>query len=501
MSSIPWIEAKCLTGRIYQLILELAQAADQSDHKSQKVTDFYYMVRANAQIIQENPELITQQALNEPDSSACCQVATEYLKTNRTKKLCWQALSKSQVQSAEVMTLTHTAAVSLVQFSPKGNLLATACTDNTVRIWIVASGALEATIETAALKAAFPPSASWVAILGNKSICTYGIGQSSLSKGKLLKRINVSQMEPVNGTIFVPANSKHLYFYSYGQLTIYNAVSGKEIQKSDVKTRPRCVAFSPDGKLMGVGCKAVFIWDIFAQKVLKTFSDGVLSAESSLSFSKDNKILCGVLNNGTYCWNVKGAGTTATGVLNLNCLGGRGVVSPNLDFGLSLDEKDTVEILKMKAKEWCKLSGHKAPVKCANFCQPTSQYGLLATGSDDHTVRIWDTNHITKFTQSAPKVKQVHSGPVSACIFFPDGSKAVTSCKGEDCILWDLNQSVPQAYAVLGTEAVCVMDKVRCVSEDGCFVFATCNGSDFDIWNLKSTPRKADRIAIIARHR
>ncbi|XP_041462777.1 NACHT and WD repeat domain-containing protein 2-like [Lytechinus variegatus] len=501
MCSIPWIEAKCQTGRIYQLILELAQAADQLDHKSQKVTDFYYMIRANAQIIQENPELITQQALNEPDSSACCQVAAEYLKSTCKKKLCWQALSKSQVQSAEVMTLTHTAPVFLVQFSPKGNLLATACTDNTVRIWIVASGALEATIETAALKAVFPPSANWVAILGSKSICTYGIGDLSLSKGKLLKRIHVSKVEPVNGTIFVPSNSKHLYFYSYSILTIYNAVSGKEIQRSDVSPRPKCVAFSPDGKLMGIGNRGVFLWDIFGKKVLKTFCDSMLCVQSSLRFSKDGKTLCGVLKDGTYCWPVKGIGTKPTDVLNLNCLGGVGVVSPNLDFGFSLMEDDTVEILKMKAKEWCKLSGHKGPVKCANFCQPNSQYGFLATGSDDHTVRIWDTNHITKFTQSAPKVKQVHSGPVSACIFFPDGSKAVTSCKGEDCILWDLNQSVPQAYAVLGTPVGCVMEKVQCVSDDGCFVFATCNGSDFDIWNLKSAPRRADKVAIISRHR
>ena len=52
--------------------------------------------------------------------------------------------------------------------------------------------------------------------------------------GKLLRRIN-AHVEPVNAEMFVTSNSKHLYLYTLGALTIYNAASGKVVQKTDIK--------------------------------------------------------------------------------------------------------------------------------------------------------------------------------------------------------------------------------------------------------------------------
>ncbi|XP_072178165.1 NACHT domain- and WD repeat-containing protein 1-like [Diadema setosum] len=505
MCSIPWLEAKCRTGRIYQLLLELAEAADLSDHRSSKLQDFYAMVRANAAIIQRNPELITQQALNEPDSSACCQVASAYIKENHSKMLCWQSLSKSQIQSAEVMTLTHTAPVTLVQFSPKGKFLVTACSDNTVRIWRVASGALEVTIETTAHSAIFPPNSNWVAIMEPKSIGVYGVGEAGLSKGKLLRRI-VAEVEPTNGAMFVTANSKHLYLYSFGRVTIFNAVSGKVVQKIDLRCRAKAVAFSPNGKMLGIAYKDIFIFDISSDKVLKRLEGDNLKQdmlpETSLAFSSDNKFLCGVLPNGTYRWQVKGNERNFIGhKLSLNCHVGPAVFSPNLDFILSLSQGEEAEVLRMKSVEWRRLEGHKGPIRCGDFCQKSAQFGMLATGSDDHTVRIWDTKHISGLVASKVKVQNVHDGPVSGCVFSPDGSKAVTSCHGKQCILWDLNQSVPQATRILASKPSCNLEKVVCISEDCVFVVATCNTSDFGIWNTKATPCVSDKITIMVQHR
>lgn len=61
-----------------QDFLSLPQAADKCEFGG-KLKDFYRMVRSNALIIQKYPQLICQQALNEPDSSSCSSYAKDYL--------------------------------------------------------------------------------------------------------------------------------------------------------------------------------------------------------------------------------------------------------------------------------------------------------------------------------------------------------------------------------------------------------------------------------------
>ena len=86
MCSIPWCEAKCATGRIYQLLDEHSQAATKCDTDSRHALGcFYRMLRANSQILQKYPELVCQQALNEPDASICVAIGKRYCRGNKNK--------------------------------------------------------------------------------------------------------------------------------------------------------------------------------------------------------------------------------------------------------------------------------------------------------------------------------------------------------------------------------------------------------------------------------
>ncbi len=54
-----------------------------------------------------------------------------------------------------------------------------------------------------------------------------------------------------------------------------------------------------------------------------------------------------------------------------------------------------LQVLRLKPQvEWCRLEDHKEPITCADF-GTNSKYLLLATGSKDRMVRLWDAGSFT----------------------------------------------------------------------------------------------------------
>ncbi|XP_038076753.1 uncharacterized protein LOC119744738 [Patiria miniata] len=500
MCSIPWLEAKCRTGRIYKLLLELAEAADKSELVSNKLKDFYRMVRSNVTIIQKYPELICQQALNEPDSSTCSNVAKEYLAVRGKNMFTWLDLSKDQNEKAEIMTLTHTAPVRLVQFSSNCKYLATACQDRTVRVWRVASGALEVTAEADPIKMAFPTHCHWLAVMEKTGVNLLGLGQGGHAKGKFVLQIPIELEQQVS--VYIPKTNRHIYVVAFGRLNVYSTNDGKLVQKKELKCRPKAVAFTSGGKLLAIAYKDVFLWDMAKETDTKHFETENLKAQlnnCNLQFSGDGKRLMGVLPNGTYRWAVKGNNTKTQGhKLSLTCQTGPSAMSKNLDFIATLSGENDLKVLRLQPSlEWCLLQGHQGPVLAADFGETRNEDELLATGSQDCTVRIWDTASITRHITVQ---NENHNGAVDGCVYSDDGRLAVTSSPADvDHLVWSVTTTPPKVTHHLQSLESCKPGKVLCMSAN--FVVASCNGNDFDIWNLKSPPLKTDNMVIKGTHR
>ncbi|XP_022082151.1 NACHT domain- and WD repeat-containing protein 1-like [Acanthaster planci] len=499
MCSIPWVEAKCRTGRIYKLLLELAESADKSESVNTKLKDFYRMVRSNVSIIQRHPELICQQALNEPDSSTCSAVAKEYLAVRGKHMFTWLDLSKDQNKRAEIMTLTHTAPVRLCQFSVNCKYLATACTDRTVRVWRVASGALEVTAEADPIKMAFPTHCHWLAVLEKTGINFLGLGQGGHAKGKFVLQIPTELEQQVS--VCIPKTNRHIYVVAFGRLNVYSTNDGKLVQKKELKCRPKAVSFASGGKLLAIANKDVFLWDMAKETDTKHFETQNLKAQlnsCNLQFSGDGKRLMGVLPNGTYRWAVRGNNTKAQGhKLSLTCQTGSSAISKNLDFVASLCGENDLRVLRLQPTvEWCLLQGHQGPVLAADFGETQNEDQLLATGSQDCSVRIWDTASITKHITVQD---ENHSGAVDGCVYSDDGRLAVSSSPSEDHLVWSVTTTPPKVTHHLQSIESCKPGEVLCISAN--FVVGSCNGNDFDIWNLKSPPLRTDNMVIKGIHR
>jgi WD40 repeat protein len=77
------------------------------------------------------------------------------------------------------------------------------------------------------------------------------------------------------------------------------------------------------------------------------------------------------------------------------------------------------------------LSGHKAPVVTLAF-SPDSH--ILATGSADHTVRLWDTRNSSLLSEMTG-----HTGWVRCMAFSPDGKTLASGSEDGTITFWDIH--------------------------------------------------------------
>ncbi|XP_033121008.1 NACHT domain- and WD repeat-containing protein 1-like [Anneissia japonica] len=501
LCTIQWIRAKCKTGRCYQLVLELAEASAKAEH-SQILRDFYRLVRANIHTLQLHPELICQQALNEPDSSVCMNVAMNFIKERSKKMSCLLDLTKNQSVNPEVMTLQHTSAVKLCKFSPSAKYLATVSQDETLRVWRVASGALEMTLECGALKIEFPSNCHWVCCLTRNGISIYGLGTGGFPKGKKVMRVEI-EMDHL-AAIFIPKSCKAIQVVSYGRLSTYGFPSGRLIQKKELKCRPKHVAFSPNGKWLALANKTVFLWDISKEEEVKTFGANGLSTNltgSFLAFSSDSKRVLGILPNGTYRWNTTGKNPEPIGnKLSLNCMQGEVVFSPNLDYVASMNGESTLRILKFQKNgaTWTYLKGHTGPVISCSFERSQDDTTMVATGSEDQSVRIWDSRDLS--TENFARAI-AHTHAIESCVFSPDGTRAVTVADNKTVYFWETNVSPPTVTCMLASDTSCHVNRIGCISSDGMFVVGFCGDQAVDIWNTASKTTSAHSMTINCKHK
>ncbi|XP_077862125.1 NACHT domain- and WD repeat-containing protein 1-like [Saccoglossus kowalevskii] len=235
MCNIPWLEAKCMIGRTYETCLELAQASMKCDTSGNKLDHFYKFMRANSHVLQQQPDLICQQALNQPDTSACCQIAKEYLREHHYRMQCWIDMSKKQTASPLVLTLHHPSAVTLCVLSRQCQYLAAACSDKTLRVWQVANGEHLMTVECDAVAAIFPSHHNWLVVAEHNNLKIFGMGQGGTSKGKLMKVIHVD-VDHIPA-MFIPKNNKEIHMVSFGKFYKFSSLSGKMLQKKELKVR------------------------------------------------------------------------------------------------------------------------------------------------------------------------------------------------------------------------------------------------------------------------
>ena len=120
---------------------------------------------------------------------------------------------------------------------------------------------------------------------------------------------------------------------------------------------------------------------------------------------------------------------------------------------------------------------------------PTSGANILATGADDFSIRLWNTDNPDRPTPLGPRLV----GPsdlIRSVAFSPDGSRLAVTSDDKRVYLYDLRRPGPDPIAVISDDA----PVTQAVFADGGQVLVV-GARDLSTWNLNGggRPTQIDR--------
>ncbi|XP_078381360.1 uncharacterized protein LOC144664106 [Oculina patagonica] len=311
---IPFKEAKCAVGLVYELINELKQAARLSKSSGNQqialsLKEFAQMMSENVQELNNHPECTVQEAANFPDSSAPAKAAQAYLASLKNKPHWLRHVNKPQELSANVLALSwgNFSGSQSIVFSPDGRHFCCGTNSETghvfyLTVWDVETGAQLMTVPSEDIR-----------------YCR---------------------------VLYSPDGGHVVCGMSKGEVRILNSNSGAKIktltntEKEFKKTNVSHMDFSPDGRYLAVGYenRHIVIWDVEKCEVLHR----LVNEEDDSYVCHETKITAlRFTPNGSYLWSAEEQGMhkTWSGESNYKFIR-KGICPANWYFE---DEKDNME--------------------------------------------------------------------------------------------------------------------------------------------------------------
>jgi WD40 repeat protein/DNA-binding SARP family transcriptional activator len=357
----------------------------------------------------------------------------------------------------------HGSKVFDLAFSSDGQLLASASGDNTLRLWDVATRQPVGQPLTghggAVYAVAFSPDTlaargarTLVSGSQDTTIAVWDIGTTHPLVKSLLPAAG-----PLSSVALSPDGALLASAGPDNPLTLWDVATRQPLgelggRENDVSS----LAFSPDSQTLASGHKdgRLLVWDVTTRGPPGEPLVGHKSAVLSLAFSPDGRTLASGHEDETIMlWDV-----ASRQPLGEPFLGNEGPVA---SLAFSPDGRTLLFSVKLRPNiiRWDvasrqplekRLTSHDGPVRSLVFSPDTlaSRGGhLLASGSKDKTVILWDT----ATWQPLGKPLAAHQGAVSSVAFSPDARLLASASEDDTVILWDV--TARQALGALHFDA------------------------------------------------
>jgi hypothetical protein len=276
-----------------------------------------------------------------------------------------------------------------IALSPDGNSLATASTDNTIRMWNPTNGQ-QSLLFSAALT--FPTDLAFRA----DGATLHSVGRDSL-------------------------------------VHVFDAVSGRELARfAGHEAALRAVAISPNSRLVASAGEEtrIMLWDAIANKLSKILV-GSADFLDALAFSPDSTLLAsGGEDARVRLFDV------ATGKIRYTLLGHSGSVdavafSPDGNTLASAGQDTVIHVWDaVNGIQRRALAGHQAPIRTLAF-SPDGQ--LMASGGEDTRIILWDTT-----TGGIKKILSGSTGAVNQLVFSPKGPFLINGTDTGEISTWNV---------------------------------------------------------------
>ncbi|MBN2314716.1 MAG: hypothetical protein JXM79_12365, partial [Sedimentisphaerales bacterium] len=195
-----------------------------------------------------------------------------------------------------------------------------------------------------------------------------------------------------------------------------------------------CLAFSSDGKILASGGYdgAVILWNSASGQKLHALEGHSYDDIQCLAFKPDGKTLFSGSSDQTLLWDVatgKKIDSVEEGGTGLHNPKGILALSPDGEIlavrkGVNLDLRDV-----SSGRVLDSLKRHTAHIQCAAF---SSDGKILATGSNDSTIRLWDLAARQELSIIRTR------GQVASVAFSHDSKKLAAGCRDNTVRLYDI---------------------------------------------------------------
>jgi WD40 repeat protein len=337
----------------------------------------------------------------------------------------WDAATHKQTATLKGHTYVNS-----VAFSRDGRTLATASFDKTVRLWDAATHKQTATLKghtDTVNRVTFSPNGRTLATASaDKTVRLWDAAthkQTATLKG---------HTDTVNRVTFSP-NGRTLATASFDTtVRLWDAATHKQTATLKGHTDTvNSVTFSPNGRTLATASfdKTVRLWDAATHKQTATLK-GHTDAVNSVAFSRDGRTLATASFDKTVrLWDAATHKQTATLKGHTNTVNSV-TFSPNGRTLATASFDKTVRLWDAAThKQTATLKGHTDAVNSVAFSRDGS---TLATASEDKTVRLWDAA-----THKQTATLKGHTNGVYSVAFSRDGSTLATASEDKTVRLWD----------------------------------------------------------------
>jgi WD40 repeat protein len=326
----------------------------------------------------------------------------------------------------------HVGYVTSAAFSPDGQTLATGGSDKTIRLWTVSNGQEFRTLSGHADEVttlAFSPNGRIIASGSNDDT----IKLWDTATGQELRTLT-GHGEDVRSVAFSPDGTTIVSGSWDKTIKFWSVATGQEVHNPlDHADRVNTVAISADGKIVASSGhdNVIKLWQIANGQPLLTLT-GHSSSITSVAFSPDGKTLAGSgLDRTIKLWQMSG-GQDLRSLSNssfVSAIAFSPVLGANMLASGSVDRIVRVWDLS-RDLEPRTFAGHSQVVRTVAF-SPDGK--MLASGSDDKTIILWNVA-----TGQKLRTLTGHSNMVRSVAFSPDSRTLASGSWDKTVRLWDV---------------------------------------------------------------